>query len=736
MLKSLNTKQREAVLHNQGPLLILAGAGSGKTRALTHRLAYLVKERKISPLNILCLTFTNKAAGEMRSRAEQLLISNPKSKILNPKQIQNPKSQIPNPTSYNLSVEARSRFAGQATSFPYMGTFHSVCARILRREIIHLNQGFSSNFTIFDEDDALRVIKNIFKETNIDRERFIPEAVKAYISRAKNELISPQNYQADSVFTQVVAQVYPLYEQKLREANALDFDNLINKIIELFIREPSILDKYQRLFKYILVDEYQDTNHAQYVLLKLLAKKRQNICVVGDDWQSIYRFRGADFRNILAFKKDYPEAKIIKLEENYRSTGHILGAAQSVIKNNTLRSQKNIYSRLGSGEKVRLIETKNHQTEGEFIIKRIKPPLNQSVVLYRTHAQSRSLEEVMLRHGIPYRIIGGVRFYQRKEIKDVLAYLKILSNPKDTNSLLRIINVPARGISKRTIGLLSSRIHFGILSHKILKQVQDDTVGQRGMTSLNRFSSLIKELKTDSQKYNITRLIPILLKKTGYKDYILDGSEEGLARFENIKELLSVAGKYSSLKPTESLLSFLAEVALLSDLDRLDEKTDALTLMTMHNAKGLEFDNVFIAGTEEDLIPHSRSRDEPDELEEERRLFYVAMTRAKKRLYLIYTRERLLWGRVDPRVPSRFIDEMDSTYVEFTNDSRTGLTNSSRMEEESQIKEIDFKIGDSVFHQNFGQGEVIAIDDQEVIVNFANLGKRRLAVNYAPMKKM
>lgn len=601
-----------------------------------------------------------------------------------------------------------------------MGTFHSVCARILRREIIHLNQGLSSSFSIFDEDDALRLIKNIFKEKNIDRERFIPEAVKAYISRAKNELVLPQNYPVDSIFTQVVSQVYPLYEQKLREANGLDFDNLINKIIELFTKEPAILKKYQHLFKYILVDEYQDTNHAQYILLKLLAKKRRNICVVGDDWQSIYRFRGADFRNILAFKKDYPQAKIIKLEENYRSTGHILKAAQSVIKNNTLRSEKNLYSHLGSGKRVRLVETKNHETEGEFIIKKIKPPLNQSVILYRTHAQSRSLEEVMLKHGIPYRIIGGVRFYQRKEIKDVLAYLKIISNPKDINSLLRIINVPARGISKTTIELMARK---------------GQTISSKRLTALNRFSSLIKELRADSQKYNITRLIPILLKKTGYKDYILDRSEEGLARFENIKELLSVAGKYSSLEPTESLLSFLEEVALLSDLDRLDEKTDALTLMTMHNAKGLEFDNVFIAGTEEDLIPHSRSRDEPDELEEERRLFYVAMTRAKKRLYLIYTQKRLIWGNERSTCQSRFIEEIDPSCLELVYDS-SGKTAEDSNEGESQINEIDLAIGDSIFHQNFGEGKVTAVDDQEVIVNFANLGKRRLAVNYAPMKKI
>ncbi|MBU2595651.1 UvrD-helicase domain-containing protein [Patescibacteria group bacterium] len=637
MLKTLNDKQQEAVLHDQGPLLILAGAGSGKTKALTHRLAYLVKKRRISPLNILCLTFTNKAAAEMAGRVSQLLGS---------------------------SQHAANSWQPKAGSWklPWLGTFHSVCAKILRREIIHLNQGFSSNFTIFDEDDSTGLIKKIMVEINLDPKKFSPEAIKSYISRAKNELISPLKYRnlTDSIFTETVAKIYPLYEKKLKELNALDFDNLINKLIELLQKEPRVLERYQRLFKYILVDEYQDTNHSQYLLLKLLAQKEQNICVVGDDWQSIYRFRGADFRNILEFKRDYFKAKIIKLEENYRSTGNILQAAQSVIKNNELRSDKNLYSVLGPGEKVKLVQARNQEGEGEFIIQTIKEikekedsKLNQSVVLYRTNAQSRALEETMLRYGIPYRIIGGVRFYQRKEIKDVLAYLKIIHNPKDTNSLLRIINTPARGISQRIINSLNSS---NILTTK---------KNQSKFPAIKKFLLLIKNLKKDSRRLNIFKFILILLKKTGYKDYLLDGSEEGEQRFENIKELFSVAKKYSHLKPQESLQNFLEEVALLSDIDSLDEKSDALTLMTLHNAKGLEFDNVFMAGFEEDFLPHSRSQLEPEELEEERRLCYVGMTRAKIRLYLIFSQERLIWGRIQSNPPSRFLDEIDQSLVEI-----------------------------------------------------------------------
>lgn len=720
MLNLLNSKQKEAVLHNKGPLLILAGAGSGKTRALTHRLAYLVKKRKVSPLNILCLTFTNKAAQEMKGRVYNLLKNKTKSQL------------------------------------PFMGTFHSICAKILRREIQHLDQGFSSNFTIYDEYDSLSLIKKIMKEKGFDTKKFAPQMIRAIISNVKNEFISPiqfKNIAHRSSLEKIAAKVYSIYEKELTQTNALDFDNLINKTIELF-KFPTVLAKYQNLFRYILVDEYQDTNHAQFILLKKLAQKHQNICVVGDDWQSIYRFRGADFRNILEFRRDYKTAKVIKLEENYRSTANIIGASQSVIKNNTLRSEKNLYTKNLQGEKVYLVNLSNHEEEGEFIISEVEklnqikkqdctsynlqPNYNHSVVLYRINAQSRAIEEILLRYNIPYRIIGGLRFYERKEIKDVLSYLKLINNPKDMNALRRIINVPPRGVPKTILGLFNNKLllSFSQKSLKELNKIEYMTV--RTKNSFLNFFTLMRNLKKIAKKYNITKFIPLLLKKTGYQDYILDGTEEGESRFENIKELISVANNYSALSPQDSLNSFLEETSLMADIDNYNENAPALTLMTLHNAKGLEFDNVFIAGLEEGIFPHSRSTLDPEELEEERRLCYVGMTRAKKRLYLLRTNERLLWGKVQSNPPSRFLDEINPKFIDnISHDEYVMGTNLlSNLGEESQIKEISIEVGEKIIHPNFGEGKVMSIDDDEVVVKFAKFGMKRLSTQYAPIRKL
>lgn len=709
MLNSLNSKQKEAVLHDQGPLLILAGAGSGKTRALTHRLAYLVKERRISPINILCLTFTNKAANEMKERVVKLLKNH--------------------------------------TQIPWMGTFHSICAKILRREIEHLGQGFISNFSIYDEDDALPLIKKIIKEKGFDIKKFAPQTIRAIISSAKNELISAGQFKDmahRSNLEKISAKVYFTYEKELESANALDFDNLINKTIELF-KIPTVLQKYQHLFGYILVDEYQDTNHAQYILLKRLAQKHKNICVVGDDWQSIYRFRGADFRNILEFRKDYETAKIIKLEENYRSTANIINAAQSVIENNTLRSEKKLFTSNQKGEKVKISSLSNQEEESEFIVKEVNKlkelfnfDYNHSVVLYRTNAQSRALEEILIRYNIPYRIIGGVRFYERREIKDVLSYLKFLNNPADVNSLRRIINTPPRGISITTLRLLSNKILLSLAGKNSQDLDKVKYLTQRIRNSFAAFSSLMQKLKEKTQDFNIAKFIPILLKETGYKDYILDGTEEGESRFENIKELISVASNHTNLSPAESLSAFLEETSLIADIDNYDQNAPALALMTLHNAKGLEFDNVFIIGMEEGIFPHSRSLFDLEEIEEERRLCYVGMTRSRERLYLLRAQERLLWGALQSNPASRFLDEIKSDFTEnISGDKYSSVANiSPDLGEESQIKEMSFDVGDKIVHPNFGEGEVAVVNDDEVEIRFLNAGKKRLSIQYAPLKKL
>jgi len=760
ILNGLNREQRKAVLHKEGPLLILAGAGSGKTKALTHRVAYLIKKREVHPSRLLVTTFTNKAAEELAVRVSKLLAVS---------------HQTPN-TKYHL---------------PWLGTFHSNCVKILRREINHL--GYENTFLIYDQIDSLRLIKKVMKKLTLDCKDFIPQAIRAYISRAKNELINEEVYQnyIKSEFEEKVSKVYREYQRALKEAKALDFDDLIMKTVELFQKNKLVLEKYRRFFEHILVDEYQDTNQAQYVLIRLLAAERGNLSVVGDDWQSIYKFRGADYRNILNFKKDYDKVKIIKLEQNYRSTKNILAAAQAIIEKNRQRSEKKLWTFAEKGDKVAIKEILNAEAEAEEVIQEIirlisssdsrfvlesnKAPnqrrnddglakvLKNSVVLYRTHAQSRVLEEKLLDYQIPYRIFGGVRFYERKEIKDIVAYLRVVAR-NDTASLERIANVPPRGIGEKRFKLLlsyySSPEKIGTVESgsskksNSLRTTSIRTIKDSGQI-IQRFLNLIKDLKKKSKEKNIVDFLRYLIKKTGYKEYLLDGTEEGEARWENVQELISVASKYAYISPGESLRNFLDEVSLMTNIDNYDENKPVLTLMTLHNAKGLEFDNVFMVGMEEGIFPHARSLTDEAELEEERRLCYVGMTRARKRLYMFYASERLMYGGIQANPPSRFIEEIPKRFTDCsrtTKEFRAGEKQTKVLKdiesisevdgtylgdgEESQVPDIDYRIGDEVQHSHFGKGRVVALNDDEVVVLFSKAGKKKLSTFYAKMGKI
>jgi len=629
LLENLNLEQQKAVTTTKGPILILAGAGSGKTRVITYRIAYLISQG-IKPENILAVTFTNKAAGEMKERVGKLLASK------------------------KLSI--------------WIGTFHSICVRILRQEIEHL--GFSKSFSIYDEYDKLQLIKEIIKELNFDEKLINPKIIGSRISSAKSELISVNKFRSytNNFLDEITADIYEEYQKRMKYNNALDFDDLINKVIELFQKNVQIKKRYQNKFQYILVDEYQDTNHAQYTLINLLVNSDNNICVVGDPDQSIYNFRGADITNILSFEKDYPKAKIFKLEENYRSTKNVLLGAQGLIENNMQRKNKNLWTSNKEGEPINIYEASNEQDEGEFIayeinkiIKSVKNiSLNNIVVFYRTHAQSRALEEVFINHSIPYRIVGGVSFYERREIKDILAYLKIINNASDKVSLKRIINVPPRGIGKSTFVYFNKIESLDQFDEKFLDKIEG-----RARKYLGNFYKIYRRMKEASEKKSISQLIEYIIRLVDYRDYLIDGTIEGESRWENVKELLSVAKRFDNLNPRESLSSFLEDVSLVTNLDAADFNKEAVSLMTLHSAKGLEFDYVFITGMEENIFPHAQSLINEYDLEEERRLCYVGMTRAREKLYMIYTKSRLLYGTVQNNPPSRFLEEIPEEAVNF-----------------------------------------------------------------------
>ena len=627
--------QKEAVLATEGPVLVLAGAGSGKTKTLTHRIAYLIREKNVSPYNILSVTFTNKAAGEMSERVGNLLLT----------------------TDHRL----------QTNRLPWMGTFHSICVRILRREAEHI--GMSRNFTIYDDGDQLSIIKSCMKELNIDPKEFNPRSIQYFISGAKNELMGPEEYKKyiNSPFEKMTSQVYDKYQKYLREANAFDFDDLIMQCVVLFQKNPQILERYQAQFKYILIDEYQDTNQAQYMWAKLLSAKHKNIMVVGDDYQAIYSWRGANFKNILNFEKDYKNAKVVKLEQNYRSTGTILEAGNEVIKYNRNKTDKKLWTENDAGRLITVYEALNEKDEAEFIACELRSlckdgHLSDYAVLYRTNAQSRAVEEIFMRFAIPYRVVGGVRFYERKEIKDMIAYLRLVANPNDFEALKRVVVAPPRGIGEKTLSQVSPA--GGGITYQ---------AGEAELTKLPKkiqeFYQILAEIKKAARDMDLADLIEHIAIKAGFKNFLLDGTPEGEGRWENVEELMGVAADRDKneideidLDDSESGMSkldkFLERVALIQDMDTYDPNAESVTLMTLHSAKGLEFETVFIIGMEEGIFPHSRSTMDEAEMEEERRLCYVGITRAKKRLYLLYANERNIYGRFQSNPKSRFIENI------------------------------------------------------------------------------
>ncbi len=653
ILGNLNQQQKEAVLQTEGSVLVLAGAGSGKTKALTHRIAYLVKEKKIASENILAVTFTNKAAGEMGERVFKLLYN-----------------KLPS-TNYQLR-----------TSMPWLGTFHSICVRILKEEVHHL--GYERNFTIYDTGDQKAVIKRVMKELEIDPKNFAPNTIQYFISGAKNELIDEKEYKKyeNSPFEKVASDVYVNYQKYLKESNALDFDDLIMKCVQLFEENPKILAKYQDKFKYILIDEYQDTNQAQYVWVKLLAKKNKNIMVVGDDYQAIYGWRGANFKNILNFEKDYKNTKVIKLEQNYRSTDIILDAANEVIKYNKNKTDKKLWTEDTGGRPISIYNAINEQDEAEFIAMELRSlckngDLSKYAVLYRTNAQSRALEEAFMGFDIPYRIVGGVRFYERKEIKDLLAYLRLIMNPNDRESLARAVANPSRGIGPKTM----EKYQITRNPSTVLRADKEQTSAQGGPASgrdnkeqiskkLEDFLRMLDEMRGAAADMNLGDLVEHVAIKSGLKKSLLDGTPEGEARWENVLELITVASQSipanneERMANSNGLEEFLERVALIQDTDSILSGTKAVTLMTLHSAKGLEFETIFIVGVEEGIFPHSRSLMDEHEMEEERRLCYVGITRAKKNLYMIHCSERNLYGRFQANPVSRFIENIPEHLID------------------------------------------------------------------------
>jgi len=723
ILATLNPAQREAVEAIKGPVLILAGPGSGKTRVITHRVAYLVKHCGISPYHIMAVTFTNKAAQEMRDRLEQLL--------------------------------------GQAAEPLTLGTFHAICARILRREGKAID--LDSSFVIYDEDDQLRLTKQALEELNLDPKQYVPQALRSAISAAKSRLISPKDYaqRVSSYFEEIVQRVYQRYQELLSQSQAADFDDLLMKTVQLFQNHSQILKRYQSRYVHILVDEFQDTNIAQYELMKQVAGKYRNLCVVGDPDQSIYSWRFADLRNILSFEKDYPEAKVVFLEQNYRSTKTILEVASDVISANVLRKPKKLWTENEDGARVTVIESYNAEEEAQSVVSEIEKLISQEqislkdcAVMYRVNAQSRALEETFLRYGVPYKLVGGTRFYQRQEVKDIIAYLRVIHNPQDNVSLTRIINVPGRGIGQKTVNTLQSwaKAHDTSLFEALKQVSHPDSVGTKQslsphiVQSLAGFDALISKLTAQSQELSLSGLVDEILEHTKYKEYILD-KEDGEERWENITELKSVAREYDELSPEEALTAFLEKVSLVSDIDELDEKADAVTLITLHQAKGLEFPAVFIVGLEEGILPHRKSFDDPEQMEEERRLCYVGITRAKKRLYLLRSYRRSLFGGSTANLPSRFLQDISPHLISprgLWEESPTPVA-SPDFNRDSQpsprpLSTLTLKVGDHVRHSKFGSGIVMNCnatrDDQELTIAFEEAGVKKLLASLAPLEKI
>ena len=629
LIKGLNDAQKDAVLHGDGPLLLLAGAGSGKTNTLTHRIAYLIAERGVQPEEILAVTFTNKAAKEMRSRLGLLL----------------------------------GRDASHWGFMPWMGTFHSICVRLLRLD--GENIGIARNFVIYDEADRLGLIKQIMKARHMSEKELQPRAVSSAISGAKNELIDPTEFAATAHYgkQKFIAEIYAAYEMARREASALDFDDLLGETVRMLREAPDVRDKWQAQFKHVLIDEYQDTNAAQYNIVKLLVNDRRNLCVVGDDWQSIYSWRGADFRNILNFERDFADTTVIKLEDNYRSTRYILDAAHNVITKNTQRSDKKLRATLGDGEKVQIMQLQTETHEGMMVVNRVQAmtdlglrKLNDFAVLYRTNAQSRAIEEAFVRMKLPYRMVGGTRFYDRAEIKNVLGYLRLIYQPNDRAAFGRIVNVPTRGLGatsvERFMGWQSVN-GMDVIS-SLLGVDELSTLQTRAREAFKSLGATLRELQTKVETLALPELIELLLDKIKYLEFLDDGTPQAEDRQENVKELLSSAREYAQ----GGISNFLEEVALISDLDQVNDAGEAVTMMTVHAAKGLEYPVVFMIGMEESIFPHSRALYEVSEMEEERRLCYVGMTRAKEQLIMSCVGSRLIYGGRQSNPPSRFLGDI------------------------------------------------------------------------------
>ena len=698
-LEQLNDRQKEAVLYNEGPLLIIAGAGAGKTKTLTTKIAFLIEEKNVDPRNILAITFTNKAAKEMKDRLFLQIGS--------------------------LSKELQ------------VSTFHSFGLKLLRENFEIL--GYDRNFVIMDSDDSLTVVKKILKDMNYDPKIYNPKAIRNKISSCKNEMMSPEVYDryAVSDYEKVIKEVYEKYQIKLQRNNSVDFDDLLLLPIELFKKNPEILDRYQDLYQYILIDEYQDTNEAQYILTKLLSAKNRKITCVGDDSQSIYSFRGANYKNILNFEKDYKDAKTILLEQNYRSTSNILDAANQVIKNNKMRKDKNLWTSRGEGEKIRYYRSFNERDEAQYVIRKIKEMVNRGIeykdmaILYRTNAQSRVLEEEMLKENFPYKVIGSINFYNRKEIKDLLAYLRLIHNSKDNISLLRVINTPKRGIGLKTIENLTYKadeqytsIYEAIDSGKELE-----------------FKNLIERLKEVSQNLTLTELIDKVLDASGMRQELeSEGSLEAEVRLENLEEFKSITKTFEEREGLVSLEDFLLETTLVSDVEEYKDDPNRISLMTVHSVKGLEFDRVFVVGMEEGIFPHMNSLMESSEIEEERRLCYVAITRAKEELHLINARRRTLFGKEQANPVSRFISEIGKELIEtnvreeeLPQKEQERIIHSDMFREE----EVDYQVGDFVYHESFGTGRVTEVTNTLVSVAFKHPhGIKKLMKNHKKLSKV
>ena len=757
LLENLNDKQQEAVEYMAGPLLILAGAGSGKTRVLTYKIAYLLEKEIVKPWQILAITFTNKAAKEMKERIEALV--------------------------------------GQVSNDMWLGTFHSVCVRILKREIELL--GYTRDFNIFDEIDKEKVIKEVMKKLNIDEKVYPVGLIKSEISKAKEAMKDEVAYQKDAMGDfrkEEIAKVYNMYQETLKKNNSIDFDDIIMLTVQLFLENPDRLLYYQNKFNYILVDEYQDTNKSQFLLISMLSSATGNICVVGDESQSIYGFRGADISNILNFEQEFPNAKIVKLEENYRSTQNILNAANEVIKNNKSKIDKQLWTQNEEGDKIEYKTLNNEYEEVEYVVDEIddicrKEHENYSnfAVLFRTNAQARVLEEVFMKAGTPYKLIGGIKFYARKEIKDIISYLKLIQNTNDNIALKRIINEPKRGIGNTALDKLDALSSEKGMSIFEFIQDSNNLVGFRSAGNIMSFRDMINDLIKEKDKIKVSELIKKTLKDSGYEDMLnSEGTKETEIRFDNLMEFIGVAIEFENENAENSLGDFLDSIALVSDVDNLDESTDAVTLMTMHSAKGLEFDNVFLVGMEEGLFPSKRSIEEDAQTEEERRLCYVAITRAKKHLFITNTKKRTLYGSTTYSIPSRFIDEIPENLLSETSienkenkgarnnqntwlDSEykrveTYLSNRNRVSENierkvrpsigvsvdsflknlagnNQVKSnntLKYKVGMEVKHKKFGVGIIENIepegDDFKLEIMFDGSGFKRLMANYTPLE--